>query len=80
MTTEYLARDLHDADGATVRPGDRVAVWLRSRRVRYDGVYLGVSNERDYPAVVRTTQGVLVKVWKSGEWRRIGENKQGDGA
>jgi hypothetical protein len=35
------------------------------------GVYLGVRDERDYPAVVRLSSGATVRVWRSGEWTRV---------
>lgn len=75
MTTRYLSRVLTDAEGNDVHPGDTVAV--QYQRGYATGVYLGVANERNYPAVVRLSGGVTVKVWRAADWVRAGK-KEGD--
>lgn len=77
MTTPYLPRVLTDANGADVHPGDLVVVqWQKGYA---QGVYLGVRDERNYPAIVRLSGGLTVRVWKNVEWTKV-EYKLGDGA
>lgn len=71
----YLPRVLTDANGADVRPGDLVVV--QYQRGYAQGVYLGVRDERNYPAIVRLSGGETVRVWKNTKWVRV-EYKQGD--
>ena len=75
MTTTYLPRELHDAEGNDVHPGDTVVV--QYQRGYAQGVYLGVANERNHPAVVWLSGGVTVKVWRNADWVKVG-NKEGN--